>query len=85
MEMNMDAVRFIYKNWDIPVVCDIDNALQVSGNAEISRIDDQDRFCIRVLIQCLFDSFGRNPVRNPKFGIHFRVDENRDGAGKNDG
>ena len=85
MEMNEHAVRFVDKHRNIVFVYEIDDFLQVCADAEIGRIDDDDRFRVRVPVQGAAHRAGRNAVIDAEILVACGRNEDRPRAGENDG
>ena len=75
MKMGVHPVGFIYQHGNVPAVDDPHDFRQISGDSVISRIDEKDRFGIRVLPQGAFHVFDADPVGDSQLLVHHRMDK----------
>ncbi len=83
--MGVHPVGFVYQHGDIPAVGDPHDFRQISGDSVIRRIDEKDRFGIRVLPQGAFHVFDVDPVGDAQLLVHHRMDKQGVPAGQDDG
>ncbi len=73
--MNEHAVGFVDEDGHVAAVGQVDDFLQIGAYAEIRRVNDQDRFGVRMAIQGTLDGFGRNAVVDPQVFVACRRHE----------